>query len=99
MSWHEADFLEQLETIERDCRNVPALLVTLANRRGKQAFSPEVTRLISMAESIAQRCGEEREHIGLWRQDGLEPEDVLDQIDTELEVFIHTLNTTLPASR
>ena len=99
MNWQEADYLEQLQSIERDCRKVPPLLINLAQRRGKAAVSPEVTLLLSMVEAIARRCGEERETVGLWREDGLNPDEVIEEIENELEEVVQTLNATFLASR
>lgn len=99
MIWQEADFLEQLESIERDCLKVPPLLLNLAARRGKAAMSPEVTLLLSMVEAIARRCGEERETLGLWREDGLDPDEVIEEIERELDEVIDALNATFPTSR
>jgi len=99
MIWQEADYLEKLESIERDCRKVPPLLISLAERRGKAAVSPEVTFLLSMVEAIARRCGEERETVGLWREDGLDPDEVIEEIEDELEEVVHALDATFPASK
>jgi hypothetical protein len=99
MIWQEADYLEQLESIERDCRKVPPLLLSLAQRRGMPAVSPKVTRLLSMVDAIARRCGQERETIGLWREDGLEYEEVIEEIENELEEVVNTLNATFPRGR
>jgi hypothetical protein len=99
MIWQEAEYLERLESIERDCRKVPPLLLRLAARRGKTAVSPEVILLLSMVEAIAWRCGRERETIGLWREDGLDPDEVIEEIEDELEKVVKALNATFPAGR
>jgi len=99
MIWKEAEYLERLESIERDCRKVPPLLLRLAARRGKTAVSPEVVLLLSMVEAIAWRCGQERETIGLWREDGLDPDEVIEEIENELEKVVKALNATFPAGR
>ncbi|HSI15074.1 MAG TPA: hypothetical protein VK961_23680 [Chthoniobacter sp.] len=62
-------------------------------------MSPEVTLLLSMVEAIARRCGEERETVGLWREDGLNPDEVIEEIENELEEVVHTLNATFLASK
>jgi len=99
MNWQETDYLEQLESIERDCRKVPPLLINLAQRRGKAAVSPEVTLLLSVVEAIVRQCGQERETIGLWREDGLEPDEVIEEIENELEEVVQTLNATFLAGK
>jgi len=99
MMWQEANYLEQLESIERDCLKVPPLLLRLARQRGLSARSPEIAELLSMVEAIARRCGQEQETIGLWREDGLEPDEVIEEIENDLEEVVEALNATFLAGR
>lgn len=52
-----------------------------------------------MVEAIVRRCGEERETVGLWREDGLDPDEVIEEIEGELEEVVHALDATFPASK
>jgi hypothetical protein len=92
----EAQYLEDLEDIESDCRRVPALLIDLAQRRGVTANSAKLRSMLSNVASIAERCREERERFGLWRDDGLEPGDIIDEIDRQLTQFVSDLESELP---
>jgi len=58
-----------------------------------------VRAMLSMVESIAQRCSDERASLGLWREDGFDPDDILDEIDQQLSEFVTTMEATLPKSR
>jgi len=97
MIWKEAEYLEQLGGIECDCRKVLALLPEAAERRGMAVISPEVAALLSVNETIMQRCRDERERLGLWREDGMEPDEILEEIDQQLSEFMKALKATLPA--
>jgi len=92
----EADYLEELEDIESDCRRVPPLLIDLARRRGVTSNSTKLRSMLSNVESIAERCREERERFGLWREDGLEPGDIIEEIDRQLTQFVENLDSALP---
>jgi hypothetical protein len=96
MIWPEVEYLQELERIEEDCRKVPALLTDLARRRGVGAASPQVIAMISQVSSIGQHCREERERFGLWREDGLQSDEIIEAIYQQLAAFVATLESALP---
>src|SRR5688572_4040279 len=97
MILEEAEYLKQLEEIERECGMLHSLLLDAAQRHGACADLTAVAQILSTIDAVVDRCRREREALGLWREDNLEPYEILEEIDDEIGELMNAVQVTFPA--
>lgn len=81
--WEEGQYLETLEEMEADCLKMVTLLREVASCDFSKRYRRDIPRFVDEVKKLAERCREERESFGLWREDELEPAEIIEKLDAE----------------
>jgi hypothetical protein len=86
-AWEPIDFLAELRERAAACAEVIDLLSERAQSEAGRLWAPHLPQIIDAANFFRVLLQDEIDHYGEWRCDGLQPAEVIDFIDEDLDGF------------
>ena len=99
VDWEEGQYLETSEEMENDCLKMGALLTEVASCDFSKHYHKDIPRFVEAIKILEERCRREREAIGLWREDQLEPDEILDALDAEFGSLVERISAKIYPGR
>ena len=81
--WQEGTHLAYLEEMEQVTREIVVMLRDSIDTDFLRPHRARIPSLICSLESLERRCRDENDRFGLWREDGLGLEEILEEIDAD----------------
>ena len=97
--WSEGQHLEELEDMENECSVMLDILRGVSSCGFAEHYRKDIPGFVEAVKKLAERCRTEREAIGLWREDELEPDEILDALDAEFGALVEMMSAKIYPER
>lgn len=95
IQWEEGQHLEALEDMEKECFLMVDILKDVSSSDFAEHYRKDIPGFIVATKKLAERCRTERESLGLWREDELEPEEIIEELDAEFGVITKLMKSKI----
>ena len=80
LQWDVQEFKQSLQEWAAISSQMVDLLHASVESDGSRNWRPHCTQIVRVVRAFGDRCRSEADGFGRWRTDGLEPDDVFEQV-------------------
>jgi hypothetical protein len=91
VKWDIAELKRTIEEWDGIASHILQLLQETAHAAASQNWRPHATQIIAVVRRFRELCARELQQLGLWRKDGLTPDEAYEQVWHEADALVKWL--------